>query len=206
MSAKTLSAVVSLVLLLGATRAEASTFYSVSDSAGPLGLTGFIETDSHTGILGSADITGWSLTVSGDAGGPVTVTPSNSSFSVCPGTLVSPCGAGVLTATATDLFFDFSSSQNYFIGFIDPGNVGIQYETEGWHGFGSGVFVVGVFTTDFDNQTESRAGNQIIASVSQTPLPAALPLFAGGFGVIGLIAGRRKRKAAATAAVPEAAA
>jgi hypothetical protein len=34
-----------------------------------------------------------------------------------------------------------------------------------------------------------------------TPLPAALPLFAGGLGVIGLLAGRRKRKtAAATAA------
>jgi hypothetical protein len=33
-----------------------------------------------------------------------------------------------------------------------------------------------------------------------TPLPAALPLFAGGLGVIGFLAGRRKRKAAAVAA------
>jgi hypothetical protein len=33
-----------------------------------------------------------------------------------------------------------------------------------------------------------------------TPLPAALPLFAGGLGVIGLLARRRKRKAAAIAA------
>jgi hypothetical protein len=33
-----------------------------------------------------------------------------------------------------------------------------------------------------------------------TPLPAALPLFAGGLGFIGLLAGRRKRKTAATAA------
>lgn len=33
-----------------------------------------------------------------------------------------------------------------------------------------------------------------------TPLPAALPLFAGGLGLIGLIAHRRKRKAATAAA------
>ncbi len=34
-------------------------------------------------------------------------------------------------------------------------------------------------------------------SVSPTPLPAALPLFAGGLGVIGLLVRRRKRKTAA---------
>ena len=37
-------------------------------------------------------------------------------------------------------------------------------------------------------------------SVSATPLPAALPLFAGGLGVIGLLAKRRKRKVAAALA------
>jgi hypothetical protein len=39
-----------------------------------------------------------------------------------------------------------------------------------------------------------------IAAVNATPLPAALPLFAGGLGMIGLIAGRKKRKAPAIAA------
>ena len=37
-------------------------------------------------------------------------------------------------------------------------------------------------------------------AVSETPLPAALPLFAGGLGVMGLLARRRKRKAAAALA------
>jgi hypothetical protein len=32
-------------------------------------------------------------------------------------------------------------------------------------------------------------------SVSSTPLPAALPLFAGGLGIVGLLARRKKRKA-----------
>jgi hypothetical protein len=35
------------------------------------------------------------------------------------------------------------------------------------------------------------------ASLSAVPLPAALPLFASGLGVLGLVAWRRKRKAAA---------
>jgi hypothetical protein len=38
------------------------------------------------------------------------------------------------------------------------------------------------------------------ASISATPLPAALPLFAGGLSALGLIGWRRKRKAARTAA------
>jgi hypothetical protein len=36
--------------------------------------------------------------------------------------------------------------------------------------------------------------------VSATPLPAALPLFAGGLGIIGFVAGRKKPKAAGAAA------
>jgi len=36
--------------------------------------------------------------------------------------------------------------------------------------------------------------------VSATPLPAALPLFAGGLGILGVLGRRRKRKAAALAA------
>ena len=39
-----------------------------------------------------------------------------------------------------------------------------------------------------------------VGDVSATPLPAALPLFAGGLGLIGLFGWRRKRKAQAVAA------
>jgi hypothetical protein len=38
------------------------------------------------------------------------------------------------------------------------------------------------------------------SAASATPLPAALPLFAGGLGALGLLGWRRKRKAAALAA------
>jgi hypothetical protein len=43
-------------------------------------------------------------------------------------------------------------------------------------------------------------GSGTSAAVAATPIPAALPLFASGLGVIGLFARRRKQKAAALAA------
>ena len=47
------------------------------------------------------------------------------------------------------------------------------------------------------NAPDSFVANNIFAPpTSATPLPAALPLFAGGLGVIGLLARRRKRKQA----------
>jgi hypothetical protein len=38
-------------------------------------------------------------------------------------------------------------------------------------------------------------------TLSSTPLPAALPLFAGGLGALGLLGGRRKRKGAAAVTI-----
>ena len=40
------------------------------------------------------------------------------------------------------------------------------------------------------------SGISVTGVNNATPLPAALPLFAGGLGVMGLLARRRKRKAA----------
>jgi hypothetical protein len=40
----------------------------------------------------------------------------------------------------------------------------------------------------------------VTSSVANTPLPATLPLFAGGLGAVGFLARRKKQKAAALAA------
>jgi hypothetical protein len=65
-------------------------------------------------------------------------------------------------------------------------------------GFGQSQ-VVSDFSTTCTNGapdcTYALSGTVTLASdVSTTPLPAALPLFAGGLGMIGLISQRRKRK------------
>ena len=43
---------------------------------------------------------------------------------------------------------------------------------------------------------QQEAAGTITSSLATTPLPAALPLFAGGFGMVGFLARRRKRNAA----------
>jgi hypothetical protein len=51
----------------------------------------------------------------------------------------------------------------------------------------------------FENEDALTLTYTYTPGISGTPLPAALPLFAGGLGMIGLIAGRRKRKNVAAA-------
>jgi PKD repeat protein len=53
--------------------------------------------------------------------------------------------------------------------------------------------------TVFDNDVPGQTGvfsASIPVGVNETPLPAALPLFASGLGAMGLLARRRKRKQA----------
>jgi hypothetical protein len=57
-----------------------------------------------------------------------------------------------------------------------------------------------VFTFAEDGVNDPQFYVSGLAYDSTTPLPAALPLFAGGLGVMGLFARRRKRKAAIVAA------
>jgi hypothetical protein len=49
-------------------------------------------------------------------------------------------------------------------------------------------------------QSRSIDGGSITTEIAATPLPAALPLFAGGLGVMGLLGWRRNRKNAAAIA------
>jgi hypothetical protein len=55
----------------------------------------------------------------------------------------------------------------------------------------------GGFGYSFSDSANSalQSSGVIVASVEATPLPAALPLFAGGLGIIGLLSRRRMRKA-----------
>lgn len=63
--------------------------------------------------------------------------------------------------------------------------------------FTSGAMLFGVLalTQNGPNQTFVATFDNISVTLDQTPLPAALPLFASGLGALGLLGWRRKRKA-----------
>jgi len=51
-----------------------------------------------------------------------------------------------------------------------------------------------------DNGTNPSGAHGFLATpISETPLPATLPLFASGLGALGVLGWRRKRKVQATA-------
>jgi hypothetical protein len=63
--------------------------------------------------------------------------------------------------------------------------------------FGSQMSVLYFLEGMVPEEIIPEVGNAQIASVATTPLPAALPLFATGLGLMGLLGWRRKRKASA---------
>lgn len=70
-------------------------------------------------------------------------------------------------------------------------------------GDGTLAFLIsGTLANVFDVWVKTSVGSGDMAltgsELSQTPLPAALPLFAGGLGALGLLGWRKKKKAAAS--------
>ncbi len=65
-----------------------------------------------------------------------------------------------------------------------------------WYAYNSD----GNLVSSFGAVSPPDISNTTISLVSATPLPAALPLFAGGLGAMGLLGWRRKRKVGATVA------
>jgi hypothetical protein len=192
-----LAGLLACTALLGVSPAWATSYtYSLADDAGSLSVTGTITTDKDSGVLALSDILSWDLTISGPAGPSFTLTPSNS---------VTPILTGQdLTASATALNYDFSDSDSSTAGrfvFQDNGSSAPAGGLIAWCGVGTGcdiTFNVNLYypngTSTFDGVSPS--GDPEIAtiqSVSQTPLPAALPLFGAGLGLMGLFGRRRKR-------------
>jgi hypothetical protein len=192
--------------LFGMSQAEASTVYDVSFSFSENNVTvnGTITTNA-TGTLGPSNITAWSLTVNFSSPPiPVTLTPANSTLMLT---------GSDLTATSSALSFNFAGTDSGVLEFASSGGVGefdalpngnVIYEAGGYScdGFGGPQdFCAQEWAAPEDGTvaTAEETGTVVIgtAAVSTTPLPAALPLFATGLGVMGLFGWRRKRQTAA---------
>jgi hypothetical protein len=145
-------------------------------------VTGSIETDCINCYLASTDFVSWNFSFNGIAGSssgvdgittnatslasPLYATPAAILFVNNSSELLTLQFCNGTPAVCDTPYFDDNNFIAQFIGYILPAEN------------------VGPLTVPVPYQIASLA----------TPLPAALPLFGGGLGVMGLLARRRKRK------------
>lgn len=114
-----------------------------------------------------------------------------------------------LTATVNGTNFTFTNLNNvFFLGENNGVWNNISAQSDVASGSGGHTFRLGTggLTYNLQDINVTQIGNGIITvgapqiqqggNAGATPLPAALPLFAGGLGVIGLVARRNRRKTA----------
>jgi PEP-CTERM motif len=160
--------------------------YSVNQTIGLGNVTGSIQTDGTTGVLGAGNIIGWNLELNG-VGASLNLTNLNS--------VVFVSGADV-TATTGDLFFNFSGADQGLLLFQVSLFSGTQYYCDGAplnFACFQGATVAPQSIFDPSAQHVPVEGNQIIGVAGSTsvPEPATLALLALGLAGLG-VARRRK--------------
>ncbi len=155
--------------------------YDVDQTIGAGSVMGTIQTNGATGVLDSADIIGWNLELNG-VGASINLTNSNS--------VVDDVGSDV-TATANDLFFNYSGADNGFLVFQVVLFSGNEYYCNAVTSQGfdcaPGASVVPQSHSDPSAQFELRTGNQIIGTVpSAVPEPSTLSVMLLGLAGIAL--------------------
>lgn len=183
-----LTLVLTLALTFYMSPARAATYtYTTSFAAGTDAFSGTITTDA-LGTLTSADVVDWNLVITAN-GITANVTGANS-FQVS--TLVN-----ALTATAAGLFFDFGAPSEFFSILANSGCCGVALASVGFVPAAPlvSILLIPSGTANDGDFFSVPEENIEIARIASTPLPAALPLFAGGLGVLGFLARRRRRSA-----------
>jgi hypothetical protein len=206
---------IACVLLSLSPAGAASYTYNLVPSVvnGALDFSGTVTTDVDTGTLALSDIKAWNITVSLDpslmeGSASFTLTDSNSNKFML---------GSDLSATPSTLKFYYSDPDPTTAGYLEFQLIGIPGADVDWEaancpmtnpacgheqdsmsallqtGGGMAEWQYG-FTGDLTIAT--RGGSSCVATeVCATPLPAALPLFAGGLGVIGFFGTRKRRRA-----------
>ena len=173
---KTLFGAALCATLLGAGASRAADItYAVDQTIGLGSVIGSITTDGKTGILGTGDIVGWNLQLNGNGASSHLMT-SDSHVAV----------AGTdLTATPTNLDFNFSDSDNGYLLFQAVLFSGQDYYCNAASSSTcfQGKSVVPQAFSDPSAQNVPAAGNQVIGTV--VPEPAAWATMLLGLAAIG---------------------
>ena len=178
-----------VVTLLASVTANAAIVYNLDRTIGAGTVTGFIETDGTIGVLGAANITDWTLTLTAPnlSGGPTVVIDAADANSITTVT------GTALTASATGLTFDFSSngSTNWFLLWSTSSLDGYRLN-QCFSGNNQECIFRDNVTPNTEAQWVDRSG-QVEFAVAAVPVPAAVWLF--GSGLLGLIGVARRKKA-----------
>ena len=171
-----------------------ATTYVGNRTAGTATAALSITTDNTIGVLSTANITDWTISMTDGAVSFTLFGPQSGNNS---GLLIS---GTALSATATSLLFDFSAASGFALFQApDVGSGQTFYCTQisgcfDFSGPGEGIDA----NSNFAFQRNSLTGSQVIATAGNVPEPEAWALLIGGLGAVGAAA-RRRRVAAVTA-------
>ncbi|MFL4471797.1 VPLPA-CTERM sorting domain-containing protein [Tateyamaria armeniaca] len=173
--------------------------YNVDLSIGNGTVTGYFETNGTFGVLSAGDFVAWELTLDAPnlwRGTPdvIGTTTASSGISLLPN--VGPVTPTGLTASATQLTFDFSGNTAALFSGGDHGNYFcMQGARTGACSSSFNLMAIGFDAISGNAEEQTLTGNFVFAevapSVPAVPLPASLPILLAGIGALGWMKRRK---------------